>query len=176
MEELCEYKMMLFARRTCGYSPFYKGFYGRVGTYMTPNLFWFRGVGIEESLKGVVMNKETFDYVAERADALADSEFSTQVTKDAAQAWRDAVAADSSDAAIDAATNDLLDVLEGRPTTIDGVIAFLQGPAIEMLGEDAAASALAAQQQRKEAGAKYCDCEACFAATEILAKFDRIEL
>ena len=90
------------------------------------------------------MNKETFDYVAERADALADSEFSTQVTKDAAQAWRDAVAADSSDAAIDAATNDLLDVLEGRPTTIDGVIAFLQGPAIEMLGEDAAASALAA--------------------------------
>ncbi|WP_418252691.1 3-hydroxyisobutyrate dehydrogenase [Gordonibacter urolithinfaciens] len=122
------------------------------------------------------MNKETFDYVAERADALADSEFSTQVTKDAAQAWRDAVAADSSDAAIDAATNDLLDVLEGRPTTIDGVIAFLQGPAIEMLGEDAAASALAAQQQRKEAGAKYCDCEACSAATEILAKFDRIEL
>ena len=122
------------------------------------------------------MNKETFDYVAERLDALADSEFSTQVTKDAAQAWRDAVAADSSDAAIDAATNDLLDVLEGRPTTIDGVIAFLQGPAIEMLGEDAAASALAAQQQRKETGAKYCDCEACSAATEILAKFDRIEL
>ena len=118
------------------------------------------------------MNKETFDYVAERADALTDSEFSTQVTKDAAQAWRDAVAAASSDAA----TNDLLNVLEGRPTTIDGVIAFLQGPAIEMLGEDAAASALAAQQQRKEAGAKYCDCEACSAATEILAKFDRIEL
>ena len=56
------------------------------------------------------------------------------------------------------------------------MIAFLQGPAIEMLGEDAAASALAAQQQRKEAGAKYCDCEACSAATEILAKFDRIEL
>lgn len=122
------------------------------------------------------MNKETFDYVAERVDALADSELSTQVTKDAARAWRDAVAADSSDAAIDAATNDLLDVLEGRPTTIDGVIAFLQGPAIEMLGEDAAASALAAQQQRKEAGAKYCDCEACSAATEILAKFGRIEL
>ena len=122
------------------------------------------------------MNKETFDYVAERVDALADSEFSTQVTKDAARAWKDTVAADSSDAAIDAATNDLLDVLEGRPTTIDGVIAFLQGPAIEMLGEDAAASALPAQQLRKEAGAKYCDCEACSAATEILAKFDRIEL
>ena len=49
------------------------------------------------------MNKETFDYVAERVDALADSEFSTQVTKDAARAWKDTVAADSSDAAIDAA-------------------------------------------------------------------------
>ena len=47
MEELCEYKMMLSARRDCEYSPFYKGFNGRAGTYMTPNLFWFRGVGVK---------------------------------------------------------------------------------------------------------------------------------
>ena len=70
----------------------------------------------------------------------------------------------------------LLDTLEGRPTTIDGVIAFAEGPAKQLMGEEAAAQMLAAQKKRKEEGAKYCNCEACTAATEILAKFGRIEL
>lgn len=122
------------------------------------------------------MEKELFDYVAERADILAVSDFSTQVTKDAAQAWKDAVAADASDGAVEAATTQLLDTLEGRPTTIDGVIAFLEGPAKEVLGEEAAAAGLAAQLKRKDEGAKWCDCKACAAATEILAKFGRVEL
>lgn len=122
------------------------------------------------------MKQELFDYVAQRADILAKADTSTQVTKDAALAWKNAVAADSSDEAVDAATTQLLDVLEGRPTTIDGVIAFLQGPAKEMLGEEAAAQGLAEQLRRKEQGAKWCNCEACAAATEILAAFDRIEL
>lgn len=121
------------------------------------------------------MEKELFDYVAERADILANAGTSTQVTKDAALAWKDAVAG-GGEAAADDATAALLDVLEGRPTTIDGVIGFLQGPAVEMLGEEAAAQGLAAQLKRKEEGAKWCNCEACTAATEILAKFGRIEL
>ena len=53
---------------------------------------------------------------------------------------------------MDEATTKLLDVLEGRPTTIDGVIAFLQGPAIELFGEDAAAQGLAEQEKRKGRG------------------------
>ncbi len=122
------------------------------------------------------MNKELFDYVAERADILVASEASTQVTKDAAQAWKDAVAADASDEAVDKATTALLDILEGRPTTIDGVIAFAQGPAKEMFGEEAAAQMLETSLQRKEQGAKYCNCDACTAASELLAKFGRIEL
>lgn len=122
------------------------------------------------------MKQELFDYVAQRADILVKADTSTQVTKDAALAWKNAVAADNSDEAVDAATTQLLDVLEGRPTTIDGVIAFLQGPAKEMLGEEAAAQGLAEQLRRKEQGAKWCNCEACTAATEILAAFDRIEL
>ncbi len=122
------------------------------------------------------MEKELFDYVAVRADILSTAGSATQVTKDAAQAWKDAVAADDSDAAVEAATTKLLDILEGRPTTIDGVIAFLQGPAVDMLGEEKAAQALAAQQKRKEEGAKYCNCDACAAASELLAKFGRIEL
>ena len=122
------------------------------------------------------MEKELFDYVAQRADVLSAADTSTQVTKDAALAWKAAVAADSSDAAVKDATNKLLDILEGRPTTIDGVIAFAEGPAKEMFGEEAAAQMLAEQIKRKEQGAKYCNCEACTAASELLAKFGRIEL
>lgn len=122
------------------------------------------------------MEKATFDYIAPRVDILETSEASTQVTKDAALAWKEAVAADSSDAAIEQATEQLLDILEGRPTTIDGVIAFAQGPAKEMFGEESAAQILATQQQRKADGAKWCDCDACTAATEILAQFGRVEL
>ncbi len=122
------------------------------------------------------MDKETFDYVAARADILENAGSSTQVTKDAATAWKAAVAADSSDAAVEAATMDLLDILEGRPTTIDGVIAFASGPAVEMLGAEAAAKMLEEQKERKAQGAKYCNCAACAAASELLAKFGRIEL
>ena len=122
------------------------------------------------------MEQATFDYIAPRVDILSTSQASTQVTKDAALAWKEAVAADSSDAAIEQATEQLLDILEGRPTTIDGVIAFAQGPAKEMFGEEVAAQILATQQQRKADGAKWCDCDACTAATEILAQFGRVEL
>ncbi len=122
------------------------------------------------------MEKGLFDYVAQRADVLSVADTSTQVTKDAALAWKEAVAADSSDAAVEDATTKLLDILEGRPTTIDGVIAFAEGPAKELFGEEAAAQMLAEQLKRKEQGAKYCNCEACTAASELLAKFGRIEL
>ena len=115
--------------------------------------------------RGYPMEKELFDYVA-----------STQVTKDAAAAWEAAVAADASDEAVAAATDKLLDVLEGRPTTIDGVIAFAEGPAKQLMGEEVAAAMLAEQLKRKEAGAKYCNCPSCTAASELLAKFGRIEL
>lgn len=126
--------------------------------------------------RGLSMEKELFDYVAERAEVLATNDASTQVTKDAAAAWEAAVAADASDEAVAAATDKLLDVLEGRPTTIDGVIAFAEGPAKQLMGEEAAAAMLAEQLKRKEAGAKYCNCPSCTAASELLAKFGRIEL
>lgn len=126
--------------------------------------------------RGYPMEKELFDYVAERAEVLATNDASTQVTKDAAAAWEAAVAADASDEAVADATDKLLDVLEGRPTTIDGVIAFAEGPAKQLMGEEAAAAMLAEQLKRKEAGAKYCNCPSCTAASELLAKFGRIEL
>ena len=120
------------------------------------------------------MDKEVFDYVEKRAKILSVSGASTQVTKDAAQAWLDAVAADRD--AADEATQKLLDVLEGRPTTIDESIAFAKGPAVKMFGEEAAKKMLESELARKEKGAKFCSCEACTAASEILAKFGRVEL
>ncbi|MBR3181822.1 MAG: 3-hydroxyisobutyrate dehydrogenase [Eggerthellaceae bacterium] len=122
------------------------------------------------------MEKALFDYISERADILEVSSASTQVTKDAASAWKKAVKDDQSDANVQEATKQFLDIMEGRPTSIDGVIAFAQGPAAGMFGEEAAAAMLEEQLKRKEAGAKYCNCEACTAATELLAKFGRIEL
>ena len=122
------------------------------------------------------MEKALFDYISERADILEVSSASTQVTKDAASAWKKAVKDDQSDANVQEATKQFLDIMEGRPTSIDGVIAFAQGPAAGIFGEEAAAAMLEEQLKRKEAGAKYCNCEACTAATELLAKFGRIEL
>ena len=121
------------------------------------------------------MEKELFDYVAERADILSVSKASKQETKEAALAWKAAVA-DADDAAIEEATATFIDFLEGRPTTIDDVIAFFGGPAKAMMGEEAAGQMLDMQLARKEQGAKYCSCDACTAASELLAKFGRIEL
>lgn len=122
------------------------------------------------------MDKEPFDYVAERVEVLTTTDASTQATKDAALAWKTAVEADGSDAAVEAATTQLLDFLEGRPRTIDEIIAFAQGPAKDIFGEEGAAQMLARQEERKAQGAKFCDCDACTAASEILAKFGRVGL
>lgn len=120
------------------------------------------------------MDKATIDYVAERATTLAHSNASKQETQEAAQAWLDAIANTEDEAEIEAATDTLVDFLEGRPNAIDGVIAFAQGPAVEMLGKEVADQMLAQELARKQQGEKWCDCEACTAAVEILTKFDRI--
>ena len=70
--------------------------------------------------------------------------------------------------------HEFIDFLEGRPNTVDGVIAFAQGPAVELFGKEAADQILAEQTARKERGEKYCDCAACTAAVELLSKFGRI--
>ena len=122
------------------------------------------------------MEKELFDFVAERANILAAADTSKQDTKDAAQAWKDAVAADDSDASVEAATNTLLDFLEDRMLGIDDLIAFAEGPAVDIIGAEVAAGMLAGAKARKAEGWKYCICEAHVAAAELLGKFGRIDL
>ena len=120
------------------------------------------------------MEKELFDYVAERVGILSVADTSKQETKEAALAWKDAIAAD--EGAADAETEKLLDFLEGRMLPIDALIGFLEGPGAEFFGEEAAAAMLAVQKGRKQKGEKFCNCEAHTAAGELLAKFGRIEL
>lgn len=119
------------------------------------------------------MDQELFDYVAARVDTLSVADTSKQETKEAALAWKQAIA-DGKDAQEE--TEKLLDFLQGRMLPIDALIAFLEGPAADVFGAETAEAMLAAQKQRKEQGEKYCNCEAHTAAGELLAKFDRIEL
>ena len=116
------------------------------------------------------MEKDLLDYTAQKVEELLAASSSSRQTLDAAQAWKDAIAA-GEDA--DAATTALLDAIDEHHTTIDELIAFARGHAKEMLGEDVAAGMLAHAQERKAAGEKYCDCAACTATHELLAKHGR---
>jgi hypothetical protein len=116
------------------------------------------------------MNTELYEYTAKKVDELLAAASSSQETRDAAQAWKDAAAAGAD---MDKATADLLDVLDRHHTTIDEVIVFAEGPAINLLGAATAAGMLAHARERKAAGAKFCDCAACLATQKLLAKHGR---
>lgn len=116
------------------------------------------------------MDKELFDYTAQKVEELLAAPSSSKVTLEAAQAWKDAVA---SGADVDAATTTLLDAIDQHHTTIDELIAFASGAAKDLMGEEVAAGMLAHAQEIKAQGAKYCDCAACTAAHKLLAKHGR---
>ena len=119
------------------------------------------------------MDKELYDFVEERAKVLAEAGSSKAETKAAASDWLAAVQADSSEEAVDKATEALLEYLEGKPRTIDGIIGFAEGPAKDVFGEEAAAAMLEKHKARKEQGERYCDCPSCTAASELLIRFGR---
>ncbi len=116
------------------------------------------------------MDKELFDYTAQKVEELLAAPSSSKVTLDAAQAWKDAIA---SGADADVATTALLDATDQHHTTIDELIAFASGAAKDIMGEEVAAGMLAHAQEIKAQGAKYCDCAACTATHELLAKHGR---
>ncbi len=116
------------------------------------------------------MDKELFDYTAQKVEELLAAPSSSKVTLDAAQAWKDAIA---SGADADVATTALLDAIDQHHTTIDELIAFASGAAKDIMGEEVAAGMLAHAQEIKAQGAKYCDCAACTATHELLAKHGR---
>lgn len=119
------------------------------------------------------MEKQLLDYTASKVDEMLAAPSASATTKEAAQAWKDAVAA-GSDA--DAATNTLLDAISAKQTTIDNLIAFVGSDrGKQIFGEKTAAAMLDHAQQRKQKGARFCDCAACRPCHELLAKFGREE-
>lgn len=116
------------------------------------------------------MDKGLFDYTAQKVEELLAAPSSSKATLDAAQGWKDAIAA-GKDA--DEATKALLDAIDAHHTTVDELIAFASGAAKDLMGEEVAAGMLAHGQEIKAAGAKYCDCAACTATHELLAKHGR---
>ena len=120
------------------------------------------------------MEKELFDYTNAKVDEMLAAPSASEATKKAAQAWKDAVAVDGAD--VEAATETLLDAISEHQTTIDGLIGFVSSPAgKQVFGEEVAAQMLAHAQERKAAGAKFCDCAACRPCHELLHKFGREE-
>lgn len=65
------------------------------------------------------MDKKLFDYTAQKVEDLLAAASSSQKTRDAAQGWKDAIAA-GEDA--DVATSKLLDIIDEHHTTIDEVL------------------------------------------------------
>lgn len=65
------------------------------------------------------------------------------------------------------------ELLDYTAQKVDELIAFASGAAKDIMGEEVAAGMLAHAQEIKEKGAKYCDCAACTAAHELLAKHGR---
>ena len=117
------------------------------------------------------MDKGLLDYTTSKVDEMLAAPSASAETKSAAQAWKDAIA-NGSDA--DAATNTLLDAISEHQTSIDDLIAFAGSDAgKQVFGEEGAAKMLAHSEERKKAGAKYCDCAACKPCHELLHKFGR---
>ena len=67
------------------------------------------------------MDKELLDYTASKVEEMLAAPSASADTKNAAQAWKDAIAK-GDDA--DAATNTLLDAISAHQTTIDDLIGF----------------------------------------------------
>ena len=116
------------------------------------------------------MNAELLEFTRQKVDELLNAPSSSKDTLAAAKAWKEAIAAGKDD---DVATKSLLDVLDRHHTTIDEVVTFASGPAKDLLGAKVAADMLAHAIERKNKGAKYCDCAACLAAQALLARHGR---
>lgn len=120
------------------------------------------------------MEKELFDYASAKVDEMLAAPSASADTKKAAQAWKDAVAAEGAD--VEAATDALLDAISAHQTTIDDLIGFVgSDTGKQVFGEEGAKQMLEHSEMRKAAGAKFCDCAACRPCHELLHKFGREE-
>ena len=118
----------------------------------------------------LIMEKELFRYVAGRARRSRHRRHGQPGHQGRGCCLEEnAVAADSSDAAVEVATTKLLDFLEGRPTDWRRYRHSPRARQKEMMSEAAAKCSKHARAQGS--GHKYCNCPSCAAASSCLQKF-----
>ncbi|MCI7301375.1 molecular chaperone Hsp90 [Ihubacter massiliensis] len=114
------------------------------------------------------MDKTILNYVVEKTNELINAPTCSSETKEAAQAWLDAVGTDREASE----TKAYIAELEADIMPIDTLIAFAESDAgAEVFGDDAK-NVAAHAKEIKAAGAEYCDCPACMVVAEILEKKD----
>ena len=107
------------------------------------------------------MKKEVLDYVIEKTHELMNAASCSSEAKAAAQSWLDAVGTEQ----------EYIAELEADIMPIDNLIAFAGSEAgAGYFGAELAKNITAHAEEIKLAGAEYCDCPACAAVAEILAR------
>ena len=104
-----------------------------------------------------------------KTEALIAVPHTYQPLKDAAQKWLDTM---EDGEANQAATKEYVKQLEEGLMPVDGCIAFISSPEADKVFGDKKGEMLAHAQELKASGAKFCDCDACKLAAEILAEKD----
>lgn len=117
------------------------------------------------------MDQKVLDYVVEKTHELMNAPSCSKEAKQAAQNWLDAIGTDNQLAE----TKKYIAELEADIMPIDGLITFANSEmGVKVFGEEMAKNVLAHAQDIKAKGAKYCDCPACKAAADILAKKEQM--
>lgn len=115
------------------------------------------------------MKKDVLDYVVEKTHELINSLTCSRETKDAANAWLNAVGTETESEE----TKKYIAELEEDIMPIDTLIGFAESEAgAQVFGSDKAKDVAAHAREIKTNGAEYCDCPACVAAAAILEKKD----
>lgn len=117
------------------------------------------------------MDQKVLDYVVEKTHELMNAPSCSKEAKQVAQNWLDAIGTDNQLAE----TKKYVAELEADIMPIDGLIAFANSEmGIKVFGEEMAKNVLAHAQDIKVKGEKYCDCLACKAVADILAKKEQM--
>ena len=117
------------------------------------------------------MDQKVLDYVVEKTHELMNAPSCSKEAKQAAQNWLDAIGTDNQLAE----TKKYIAELEADIMPIDGLIAFANSEmGVKVFGEEMAKNVLVHAKDIKAKGAKYCDCPACKAVADILAKKEQM--
>ena len=115
------------------------------------------------------MEQGTRDYIVAKTKEMIAVDYCCEEAKAAGEAFLKAAGTAEEDAQMKAYVAELKEDL----LSIEELIAFAKSEnAVKCFGEDDAREMLKHAEERKAAGEKFCDCEACAAAAAII---DRVE-